>query len=142
MVVARVLDRKPVQAIGPDAPLRSAADRMLGHRIGSLLVRSAEGEIVGLITEPDIVAAFSRCGADLDRLTVADAMQARVPRCQLEDTLASAMKAMTEQRCRYLTVYDGDELVGLVSIGDVVKRRLAELEHEARMADNFLLWSR
>jgi len=136
-----MLEGRTVATTSGRCGLREAATRMRELRIGSLLVTD-DDRVVGLLTEPDVVDAFARHGGDAERLVVADAMRRDVPSCRLDDTLEHVMAAMTANACRYVAVYDGPELVGLLSIGDVVKRRLSELETEARMADSFLLWSR
>ncbi len=141
MRLSRLLEDRTIVTTTAHRPLRSAATLMHRQRIGSLPVMD-RGQVIGLLTEPDIVAAFAQTGPDIARLTVADAMRREVPSCGIDDTLERVMATMTSGGCRYVTVYDGDDLVGLLSIGDVVKRRLAELEHETRLADNFLLWSR
>lgn len=141
MRLSRLLEERTVATIPGRCGLREAATRMRELRIGSLLVMG-DSHVAGLLTEPDVVDAFARHGADAERLTVAQVMRPDVPSCQLDDTLEHVMAAMTANGCRYVVVYHGPELVGLLSIGDVVKRRLAELEQEARLADSFLLWSR
>lgn len=141
MRLSRLLEDRTVVTVPGRCGLREAATRMRELRIGSLLVMS-DSLVAGLLTEPDVVDAFARHGADAEHLTVAQVMRPDVPGCRLDDTLEHVMAAMTANGCRYVAVYDGRELVGLLSIGDVVKRRLAELEQEARLADSFLLWSR
>ncbi|MEZ5409543.1 MAG: CBS domain-containing protein [Acidimicrobiales bacterium] len=141
MRLSRLLEGRTVATTPGRCGLREAATRMRELRIGSLLVMD-DGRVVGLLTEPDVVDAFARHGADAERLDVAHVMRRDVPSCRLDDTLEHVMAAMTANGCRYVAVYDESELVGLLSIGDVVKRRLSELEHEARLADSYLLWSR
>jgi CBS domain-containing protein len=144
MRVGRLVAAKggKLHTVGPGETLGSAATLMQQHRIGSLIVVGDDGRLVGLLTEPDIVAAVAGHGADAVELQVQTVMRLEPPRCSTFDTIERAMAAMTDHRTRHLPVFDDDALVGVLSIGDVVKQRLAELENESRLADNFLMWSR
>ena len=133
MKVAEILRAKgaAVETISGRASLSEAAVRMSNRRIGCLVV-SNDGSIVeGLITERDIVHAVAQRGGDPMRLDIASVMSRPAPVCTPATDVVSLMRTMTERRYRHVPVLDNGALVGIVSIGDVVKQRLDELELEA-----------
>ncbi len=103
------------------------------RRIGALLVMDGNDAVGGIISERDIVRALSRNGADVLTQKVSDVMTRDVRSCSCHDTIAEVMNIMTQGRVRHLPAIDDGKLVGLISIGDVVKQRLddAELEVES-----------
>jgi CBS domain-containing protein len=103
------------------------------RRIGAILVMNGNDAVGGIISERDIVRALSRNGADVLTQKVSDVMTRDVRSCSCHDTIAEVMNIMTQGRVRHLPVIDDGKLVGLISIGDVVKQRLddAELEVES-----------
>jgi CBS domain-containing protein len=119
-----------VKIVGPSATLATVAQRLRLERIGALVV--AEGDkILGMISERDIVHAFA---ADRERaadLEVAEVMTQDVINCDPDDSLTRVLGLMTRHRVRHIPVLQGGQLSGLISIGDVVKHRLDELEMEA-----------
>lgn len=131
MNVAGILRAKgrPAQTIDRGATVAAAVHRMAGPpRIGALVVCDPDGPVQGLITERDITRAVDRHGALLPEVLVADVMSRNVPVCSPQDGMAELMATMTRSRYRHLPVVDGAKLLGLVSIGDVVKHRLEEIE--------------
>ncbi|HEX7660331.1 MAG TPA: CBS domain-containing protein [Pseudonocardiaceae bacterium] len=136
MNIATILDGplrgRPVQTIGPDEPVRVAVRRMTGPpTIGSLVVcRPGQRRVIGLITERDIVRGLGQRGAGMLDTPVSNVMSSGVPLCRRDDSIRFAMAEMTRTRFRHLPVVDNGALVGLVSIGDVVKNRLQEMETE------------
>jgi CBS domain-containing protein len=114
------------------APDRTIAEVVNECRIGALVVIDGKDAFSGIISERDIVGALSRNGADILTQKVADLMTRNVRSCSCHDTIAEVMNIMTQGRFRHLPVVEDGKLVGLISIGDVVKQRLddAELEVE------------
>jgi len=108
------------------------------RNIGALVV-SEDGERVdGIISERDIVHGLADHGSALLALNVAEAMTRRVTTCDPADSVADLMAEMTNRRIRHLPVVDQGRLVGIVSIGDLVKNRLDEIEYEARSLRSFI----
>jgi len=121
-----------VHTIGPDADAILAAELMKLHQIAALVVTEAD-TVVGLIGEREIVhAAAERRGSIVGR-TVGDLMVKRPATCGPDDLATTIMERMTHKRQRHMPVVDGDRLVGVVSLGDMVKSRLGEMELESRV---------
>lgn len=139
MRAGRLVNDKGTQThtIEPDATLQVAANVMHHHHIGALVVVNDDYHPIGLITERDLVTALSHQGPAAVTVTV-NAMMGPVARCDESDTLEHVMTIMTNQRTRHVLVYDPVGLVGILSIGDVVKHRLIEAEEETRMTLNYI----
>ncbi len=135
MNVATILSSKgnTVEVIGPDLPVTVAVHRMATRNIGSLVVVDHGDELVGVLSERDIVRAMDREGERFSALRVRDVVSKAMTTCTVGDDLAEVMRRMTSTRQRHLPVVDGTQVVGLVSIGDVVKHRLDELELETHV---------
>jgi CBS domain-containing protein len=135
MKVREILDAKGrgVVTIRSDATLSTAVHRLALERIGALVVSDDGARIAGILSERDVVAGLARDGADLLAAgrRVAELMTRNVVTCGPDDTVKHLMAEMTRRRVRHLPVVAGDRLVGIVSIGDVVKSRLGEVELEA-----------
>ncbi len=133
MLVAEILRAKgtAVETISGRASLSEAAIRMANRRIGCLVVSESGSAVQGLITERDIVRAVAQRGGDPMRLDTASVMSRPAPVCTPDTDVVSLMRTMTERRYRHVPVLDNGALVGIVSIGDVVKQRLDDLELEA-----------
>jgi CBS domain-containing protein len=135
MKVEEILKSKgrSVETIEVDASIAEAIRRLNGPpQIGALVVRSDEGQrpIAGTLTERDIIRALGKYSARLLTMQVTEVMSRNVPVCSPEDSIARLMQQMTASRYRHLPVVDQGKLVGLVSIGDVVKARVADMELE------------
>lgn len=135
MKVEEILKSKgrSVETIELSASIAEAVRRLNGPPpIGALVVRSEDAprQIVGTITERDIIRALGKHGAKLLSKQVTDVMSRNVPVCSPEDGIARLAEQMTSSRYRHLPVAVRGELVGLVSIGDVVKARLTDMELE------------
>jgi CBS domain-containing protein len=131
MHVAAILSAKgaTVEVVGPDTPVTVAVHRMAGRGIGSLVVVGADDELLGVLSERDVVRAIDRHGDGFSKLRVRDVVGTGLPTtCAVTDDLGEVMRRMTLTRQRHLPVLDGKTLVGIISIGDVVKHRLDELE--------------
>jgi CBS domain-containing protein len=129
---------KSVVTIHPDATVERAVAVLRLRGIGALVV-SGDGEsVAGILSERDIVEALGRFGSELFALSVAEVMTAPVVTCEPEDSVAELMAEMTNRRIRHFPVLDDGRLVGIVSIGDMVKSRLDEIEYEAHSMRSFI----
>ena len=135
MKVTEILRSKgaDVITIWPGASLRSAVERMAKRNVGALVVVDDEGKVVGMVSEREVVHALAETGERALAEAVADLMPRRLITCGPDDRLADLMAVMTEHRVRHLPVVEDGRLVGLVSIGDLVKARLGELELESNV---------
>ena len=131
-----------VRSVAPGATLRDAAILLRTHKIGALLVLSAEDALIGIISERDIVRVIADEGADALASRVDRVMSTDVIVCSPHDTVEQLMVVMTERRFRHLPVVHEGHLVGVVSIGDVVKRRLAEVSDEANALHDYITTGR
>jgi CBS domain-containing protein len=133
--VREILDAKGrrVVTIRPDATVATAVHRLALERIGALVVSEDGRRVAGILSERDVVAALAGEGAELLATSrrVADVMTRNVVTCTPDDTVKHVMREMTRRRFRHLPVLEGGQLAGIVSIGDVVKSRLEEVELEA-----------
>jgi CBS domain-containing protein len=131
MTVRAILDTKghQIMSVEPGAAL-SAAVKLLGEkRIGAVLVMS-QGSIEGILSERDIVRVLSEKGASVLDAPVSEVMTRKVVSCRQNDTVAAIMEMMTNGKFRHLPVVEGERVVGLISIGDIVKWRVQEYENE------------
>ena len=127
-----------VATIRPDDTVGAAIEALVSRNIGAL-VASQDGEAVdGIISERDIVHALARHGVALLALSVAEVMTRSVVTCGPTESVAELMAEMTNRRIRHLPVVRDGRLCGIVSIGDVVKNRLDEIEYEARSLRSFI----
>ena len=132
MTVRAILDAKghQVESIQPGAKL-SAAVKLLGEKkIGAVLVLNVAGHIEGILSERDIVRVLSERGADVLEEPVGNVMTRKVVSCRQSDTVSGIMEMMTLGKFRHLPVVEDSKVVGLISIGDVVKWRVQEYERE------------
>lgn len=119
-----------VAVIEPTATLSDAAALLATRRIGALVVTGTEGRVVGILSERDIVRALAAQGTAALKKPLADAMTRKVFTCRLNDTITSIMEQMTAGKFRHVPVVEDGRLSGIVSIGDIVKYRLQEMEQE------------
>jgi CBS domain-containing protein len=140
MLVSHILREKgrDVLAIAPASTLAEAARVLTKHRIGALIVRDEDGALSGIISERDIVRAISEDGAAALVLTVAARMTRTVATCEQTDTIEEIMETMTRCRFRHMPVVEDDDVVGIISIGDVVKTRIAETMREAQALKDYI----
>jgi CBS domain-containing protein len=133
MVVRDLLTKKgsAVITVEPDSDVGEAAHLLILHNIGGLPVATRQGELVGFIAERDIVRAVDTNDEEIREVTVTQAMRRPAPVCSSDDTLHDVMDRMSRERLRHLVVLDGDQIQGVISVGDLVKHRLEELETEA-----------
>ena len=133
MTVKAILSRKggDIVTIAPTANLTAAVQILAARRIGAIIVTGPDNRVAGILSERDIVRTLSERGpAALDE-NVGTVMTRKVTTCTEADTIASIMERMTEGKFRHLPVVDQGRLVGVISIGDVVKYRMEEVVHDA-----------
>ena len=135
MNVATILSTKgsTVEVVGPETLVSVAIHRMSGRSIGCLVVVDDTDALVGVFAERDVVRAVDRHGDAVSRLHVKDVMARHPATCTVGEDLSEVMRRMTATRQRHLPVLEDGRLVGLVSIGDVVKHRLDALELETHV---------
>jgi CBS domain-containing protein len=140
MSVAAILRGKPNRLIGleENRSLAEASQLLSRERIGALIVRNAAGDMIGILSERDIVRAIAKDGAAVIDRPVSSIMTKDVVCVTPEDDIAEVMSLMTERRFRHLPVKRGGSLVGMVSIGDVVKKRVEEAEVEAQQLREYI----
>ena len=140
MLVSHILREKgrDVLAISPGATLAEAARVLTKHRIGALIVRDEDGGLSGIISERDVVRAVAEEGASALAFTVASRMTRDVATCAQTDTIEEIMETMTRCRFRHLPVVEEDSVIGIISIGDVVKMRIAEALREAQALKEYI----
>jgi CBS domain-containing protein len=128
MRISDVLGTKgtTIYQVSPSASLREAAALLLEKNIGALVCTDRTGGIVGILSERDIARAFARLGVDLITMAVGDAMSRDVVACGINDGVEEILEIMTETRCRHIPVVSDGAVVGLVSIGDLVKALRSE----------------
>jgi CBS domain-containing protein len=130
MKISEVLERKgsSVATIDPDRPVRQAVTELARHGVGALVASSDGERVSGMISERDVVRSIDRLGSGALNESVRKLMSSSVVTCAPGDTVDALASIMTEQRVRHVPVLEGGRLVGIVSIGDIVKSRLDELE--------------
>jgi CBS domain-containing protein len=140
MLVVDILRKKggEVVAVPPEATVQDAAKVLSAHRIGAVLVRDAGGAVLGILSERDIVKALAHQGEAALAESVTEWMTRNVVTCEPGDAIASVMETMTRRRIRHLPVTEGGELIGVVSIGDVVKHRIDETLAEVEAMTDYL----
>jgi CBS domain-containing protein len=127
-----------VTTIEPHATLEAAVAILAKHRIGALVVLGADERVIGILSERDIVRALAELGAGALTTPLAQVMTRKVVTCGEAETIAGLMERMTTGKFRHVPVLEQDRLVGIVSIGDVVKQRLSEIEHESAALRDYI----
>ena len=141
MQVAQILEQKGrhVATVAPHEPIGRACDALRSHGVGALVVSTDGAVIEGIVSERDIVRELAGSpSADLRQRPCSEVMTADVVTCAPNDRIEQLMSLMTERRIRHLPVVVDGRLTGIVSIGDIVKSRLAELEDEARLLEEYI----
>ncbi len=132
MTIAAILKHKghDVARVVPTATVAEVAQRLATRRIGAVLVLDMADQLLGIVSERDIVSFLAQHGAEALHMTAAQLMTRNLHTTTLGTTVTAAMTQMTRHRVRHLPVLEGTRLVGLVSIGDVVKARIDQQEQE------------
>ena len=133
MIISELLRLKSndVIKVNSSACIADAATLLTDNKIGALLVEDDSGKITGILSERDIVGGMGPHGADLHDVPVSELMTTNIVKCAPGDTVLEAMAMMTDRRIRHLPVFEGVELLGLISVGDLVKCRISEVQAEA-----------
>ncbi|WP_457207442.1 CBS domain-containing protein [Nocardioides sp. P5_C9_2] len=140
MHIHDILTAKPspqVVTIAPDASVRDLVALLAEHNIGALIVSSDGAAVDGIVSERDVVRRLHSDSAVLE-LPVRDIMTVDVQTCTGDDDVTDLMRTMTELRVRHLPVVADGSLTGIISIGDVVKHRIGELEFERDQLDHYV----
>ena len=140
MNVSTILKHKGSDVLtrSPETTLSEIAHVLNEHKIGSVVILDAGEEVCGIVSERDIVSAIAKKGGEVLEEPVTVCMTKKVFTCTKEDTLEKLMGEMTKHHFRHLPVIEDGKLVGLVSIGDVVKQRISETEMEAAAMRDYI----
>src|SRR5215469_1620485 len=130
---------REVTSIEPGATMKSAVALLAEKRIGAILVLGADHRIVGILSERDIVRALAERGSAALGEPVSQTMTRKVSTCSESETVASIMERMTEGKFRHFPVVDQGKAIGLISIGDVVKYRLQQMESDSAAMHDYIL---
>ncbi|MGH9040201.1 MAG: CBS domain-containing protein [Acidimicrobiia bacterium] len=142
MTVEGILRAKgrDVETVRAEATVTMAIHLLTAKGIGALVVTTDAGAVEGVLSERDVVRGLARYGDNVLGMRVGDILSASVPVCAPDDTVKHVMVEMTQTRQRHLPVMDGPRLAGIISIGDVIKSRLEEIELEAAvLRDAYIL---
>lgn len=144
MLVSDILRSKgtTVKMVRSYDSVMSCAQRLKTERVGALVVSDDGRSLDGIISERDIAYGLATHGGDLHQVTVRDLMTKAVTTCAPRDSILNAMGVMTRRRVRHLPVLDGAKIVGILSIGDVLKHRLEEMQMEANVLHDVVVAAR
>ncbi len=134
MSVSAILEGKPKNIITatPDEKVADIAETLAKHRIGAVIVCNRDDEVVGILSERDIVRDIANIGVDALERNVSECMTKSVMACSNDDTIDHLMEVMTTNHFRHMPVVENGKLVGIISIGDVVKRKIWQAERDAQ----------
>jgi CBS domain-containing protein len=140
MTVKAILSRKgsDVVTADPNVSVAEAARLLAARRIGAVVATGADRRIVGILSERDIVRALGEKGPVALDLPVAEIMTRKVITCTTSDTISNIMERMTAGKFRHVPVVEQDRLAGIISIGDVVKWRVEEMEKESAALRDYI----
>jgi CBS domain-containing protein len=143
MTISIILASKgrEVVTIAPSASLASAVGLLVEKCIGAVLILGADRRVVGILSERDVVRALAERGAGALEEPVSQTMTRKVSTCNENESVFNIMERMTDERSRHVPVVDQGKLVGIVSIGDVVKHRLQVMERDSAAMHNYILTS-
>ncbi|WP_193175397.1 CBS domain-containing protein [Oricola nitratireducens] len=141
MKVSNVLDVKgtDVFTVRPEETINTLSHRLRALRVGAIIVSSDGSTVDGIISERDVAFGLAEHGADLLGMKVSDLMTRSVVTCTRDSSISDLMKQMTQRRIRHLPVVENGKLVGVISIGDIVKHRLAEMQTEADVMRDYAI---
>jgi CBS domain-containing protein len=140
MTVKAILSVKGgnVVSIEPTATLEAAVKTLTDNRIGALLVLGPDRRVIGIVSERDIVRALAERGAGVLKEPLAQVMTRKVVTCSPSEAVQTIMERMTIGKFRHVPVIDQDQVFGIISIGDVVKHRLHEMEKESAALRDYI----
>jgi len=130
-----------VVTVAPDATLGEAARLMMRHNIGGLPIVDTGGRPIGFLAERELVRVVDRNAGAIQHLSVSSCMRP-APICSADDALQEVMSRMTRNRLRHIVVADGDSIAGIISVGDIVKHRLEQLETETGVLRDYVTGQR
>ena len=141
MSVTVILSRKgnDIVTLSPDATLGDAVASLARNRIGAIVVTNGDMGVEGIISERDVVRLIGERGVDVLAEPLAGLMTKAVVTCAPDDTVPQIMERMTRGRFRHVPVVQGGKLVGIISIGDVVKYRVEEMERESAQLRDYIM---
>jgi len=141
MKVSNVLDVKgtDVFTVRPEETINTLSHRLRALRVGAIIVSSDGSTVDGIISERDVAFGLAEHGADLLEMKVSDLMTRSVVTCTRDSSISDLMKQMTQRRIRHLPVVENGKLVGVISIGDIVKHRLAEMQAETDVMRDYAI---
>jgi len=129
---------RDVISIEPTVSLETAVKTLAKHRIGALLVLGPDRRVVGILSERDVVRAIGEQGANVLTKPLAQVMTRKVVTCGETESVGTIMERMTAGKFRHLPVVEQDQVVGIISIGDVVKDRLREMDLESAALRDYI----
>jgi CBS domain-containing protein len=140
MILEQILREKggQVYSVAEGATLKEAAELLDTRKVGAMVIINEAGALIGVISERDIVRAVARGGGNALKSSVADSMSRQVVTARLAETVEIAMSRMTDRRIRHLPVVEAGRLMGVVSIGDLVKWRIAEASAEVEAIRSYI----
>jgi CBS domain-containing protein len=140
MIVKSIIETKggDVVTLEPSVSLDTAAKLLAARRIGAVVVLGADDSVVGILSERDIVRAISERGAAAIQESVSQVMTRKVVTCALDETIRSVMERMTAGKFRHVPVIEQGRLAGIISIGDLVKHRIVEMEQESDALKSYI----
>jgi CBS domain-containing protein len=133
MYIKRILEKRTtttIHTITPDQTIQEAVKKLSDHKVGVLVVSSGDDKVDGILSERDIVRELGRRGAVVLHDAASDVMTVKVQTCVPTDTSETVLKTMSDGRFRHIPVLDDGRLVAMISIGDLVKARMDEIELE------------
>ncbi len=142
MLVGQILKEKDISnivTIGPDQTIAAAADLLSSKKIGAIIVQTQAGGYDGILLERDVVRELGKEGASVLTRKVSELMTKKLQTCVPDDTALAVLERMSAGRFRHMPVIDGGKLIGLVSIGDVVSARLAQLSMENSALEGMIM---
>jgi CBS domain-containing protein len=140
MILEQILKEKgrQVYAVPEAATLKEAAELLDSRKVGAMVILNEAGGVIGVLSERDIVRNVARQGAAALKCTVGEVMTRQVVTAKPSETVEKAMERMTDRRIRHLPVVEGGRLIGVVSIGDLVKWRIAEASAEVAAIRSYI----
>jgi CBS domain-containing protein len=140
MTVKAILSRKgnDVVTADPNASLGEIVKTLAARRIGAVVVTGADRRIVGILSERDVVRVLAEKGPAVLETPIGEIMTRKVTTCSARDTVSELMERMTEGKFRHLPVVEQGRLTGIISIGDIVKSRVQEMEQESAALRDYI----
>lgn len=140
MFLEQIVKEKGAQvySVPESATLKECAELLEQRKVGALVILNEAGGLIGVISERDIVKNIAKIGAAALSATVGQVMTRQVLTARPRDSVESAMSRMTDRRIRHLPVLEGGRMIGVVSIGDLVKWRLAEVDAEVEAIRSYI----